>query len=75
MNDFDDVRRRLLISNLQAKRELCEMERIALMREIQSPLTPQDRIEEAVERRVELRKQCEEITARLDDLGDWSDFA
>jgi hypothetical protein len=65
MSDLDDIHRRLRISKLQAKRELLEIECAALMREIASPLTSQDRREEAVARRTKLSEQCTEITEEL----------
>jgi hypothetical protein len=46
MVNFDDIHHRLKVSNLQAKRELIEINRAALLREVRSPLTSQDRREE-----------------------------
>lgn len=69
MDEPDDIRRRLKVSNLQAKLELFEIERAALLGEIMSPLTSQDRREEAVMRRTELRHHCAEIVGLLKGSG------
>jgi hypothetical protein len=68
MDYMDDIRRRLRVSNLQSKRELLEIERTALLREITSPLTSQDRREEAFRRRDEITNQWTEIVEELQAL-------
>jgi hypothetical protein len=40
MNEMEDIRRRMRVSNLEARCELHEIEAAALAREITSPLTP-----------------------------------
>ncbi len=44
MDDLDEIRLRIRISNLQARLELCEIEILALSREISSPLTDSERL-------------------------------
>ena len=65
MDELDDIRRRLRISNLEARRELLEIERTAISREITSPLTNLDRREQLSERRDQLAMQSAEITEEL----------
>lgn len=54
MDEIDDIKHRLQFSKLLAKKELLEIERAALVREITSPFTSQDRKEEVVMRRTYL---------------------
>jgi hypothetical protein len=70
MGEIDDIRHRLRVSKLRAQRELLEIERGSLLREVLSSLTSQDRREEAMERRMDLENQCSQITERLKTLGD-----
>ena len=69
-NEIDDIRRRLQYSHLLAKRELLEIERDSLRREVLSALTSQDRREELMLRRFEIARQCDAITAQLKIIGD-----
>jgi hypothetical protein len=69
-NEIDDIRRRLQFSHLLAKRELLEIERDSLRREVYSPLTSQDRREEVMSRRFEIARQCDEISMQLKIMGD-----
>lgn len=69
MDERDDIHWRLRVSSLQAKREMLEIERAALLREINSSLTPEKQRDEALERRLVLAEQCGEITKQLEALG------
>ena len=62
---MDDIRRRLKVSNLEARRKLLEIERDALMHEITSPLTGLSRREEVLMLREELLSQWAEIVEEL----------
>jgi hypothetical protein len=68
MEPMDDINRRLRVSRLEAKRELIEIERDALLNEINSSLTSQDRREEAFARREELMSQWNGIMEELEIL-------
>ena len=70
MDERDDIHWRLRVSSLQAKREMLEIERAALLCEINSWLTPQKRRDEALQRRQALAEQCGELTKQLELLGD-----
>jgi hypothetical protein len=61
MDDMDELHLRMLISNLQARLELCEIEILALSREIFSPLTTSQRQAEAVARRDDLMTERSEL--------------
>ena len=65
MADLQDILRRLWVSELQARRELLEIQRDALMREINSPLTSQDRRAEVFVLRDELMSQLSEVVEEL----------
>ena len=65
MDELHDILRRLWVSDLQARRELLEIERDALMHEITSPLTSQDRRKEAFVLRDELMSQWAEVVEEL----------
>ena len=67
MDDLDEIRLRMRISNLQAKLELRELETLALSREISSPLTASQRRSQAVERRDDMLTERSEITKKLDE--------
>jgi hypothetical protein len=54
MDEIDDLRRRMQVSNLEAKLELLEIEGSALLCEITSSLTTQNRREQAFVKRDEL---------------------
>jgi hypothetical protein len=69
MDETDEVHRQLRISNLKAKDEMLENERAALFREVISPLTSQDRREEAMRRRAELAAQRDRILDELNHLN------
>jgi hypothetical protein len=69
LDELDDIQRRLQFSHLRATRELLVMERASLLREITSPLTSQDRREEAVMRRMDLFQQYDEITYQLKTIN------
>jgi len=68
MDEMDDIRRCLRVSNLEARRELIEIQRTALLREITSPLTSQDCREQAYKNRDELMIQSAEVVAELHTL-------
>ncbi len=65
MDELQDILRRLWVSDLQARRELLEIERDALMHEITSPLTSQDRREEVFVLRDELLSEWAEVVEEL----------
>ena len=69
MRTIDDIERRLHFSRLQAKRELFEIERTSLLRDITSQFTPQERKDSALKKRLELASECSEITRELKTLG------
>lgn len=57
IDEMQDIHRRQRVSNLQARRELLEIQRDALMHEITPPPTSQDRRKEMFARRDELLSQ------------------
>lgn len=61
MSVAEDITRRLRISNLEARLELEEIQRVTLMRTIKSPLTRADAREEALQ----LHEDSLEYSARL----------
>jgi hypothetical protein len=65
MDELQDILRRLWVSDLQARRELLEIQRDALMHEITSPLTSQDRRKEAFVLRDELMSQWAKVVEEL----------
>ncbi len=65
MADLQDILRRLWVSDLQARRELLEIQRDALMHEINSPLTSQERRAEVFVLRDELMSQWAEVVEEL----------
>jgi hypothetical protein len=65
MADLQDILRRLWVSDLQARRELLEIQRDALMHEINSPLTSQDRSAEVFVLRDELMSQWAKVVEEL----------
>lgn len=65
MDTVDDIHRRMQVLKLRAWRGLIEIEQDALMDEITSPLTSQDRREEAFMRRGELASRRAEIVEAL----------
>jgi hypothetical protein len=65
MDELNDILRRLWVSDLQARRELLEIERDALIHEITSPLTSQDRRAEVFLLRDELGSQLAEVVEEL----------
>lgn len=68
MDDLDILRRRMRIANLEARRELHEIERDALTRQINSRLkTPWQR-EEAIERRDDLLSEWAKVVEELQSL-------
>ena len=70
MDELDDIKRRLQFSHLMAKKELLEIERASLLREVTSALTSQDRREEAMMRRFFLATESAKISEQLKTLGD-----
>lgn len=71
MDDLDEIRRRLRITNLEARIELREIEAEALVREIRSPLTSAARRAEAIERRTALLTERSAIKTELDEMRLW----
>ncbi len=65
MDELQDILRRLWVSDLQARRELLAIQRDALMHEITSPLTSQDRRAEVFVLRDELMSQWAEVVEEL----------
>jgi hypothetical protein len=65
MDEMDDILHRMRVTNLEARRELCEIERIALDREITYPTTSADRRAEAINRRDEVLGEWAEIVSEL----------
>jgi len=65
MDELNDILRRLWVSDLQARRELLEIQRDALMCEITSPLTSQNRRKEAFVLRDELMSQWAKVVEEL----------
>jgi hypothetical protein len=65
MDEMDDIRRRLRVSKLQGQRDLLEIERDALIREITSPLASQERREEVFMLRDELKSKCAKVVEEL----------
>ena len=68
MDDMDDISFRLRVSKLEAKRELCEIERSALLREINSRLTSLSRRAEALAKRRVLATESAKITEELKQI-------
>ena len=68
MDDVDDLRRRMRIANLEARRELCEVERDALTREINSPTTSELQRRAAAKRRDDMWTEWSEIVEELRTL-------
>jgi hypothetical protein len=68
MDDLEDVRRRMRMSNLEARLELHEIEIAALNKKIASPLTSPRRREEALERRDVEQGEWWAIKAELDEM-------
>jgi hypothetical protein len=68
MDPMDDIRYRMRIANLEARRELHEIERAALTREIDSPLTGTPARKSAMERRDVLLSEWAEIVDELQTL-------
>ncbi len=65
MDELQDILRRLWVSDLQARRELLAIQRDALMCEITSPLTSQERRAEVFVLRDELMSQLSEVVEEL----------
>lgn len=68
LDDMDEIRIRLRISNLEARLAMREIEIAALSREIASPLTSSKRREEATERRDAEHADLGRIKIELDEL-------
>jgi hypothetical protein len=68
MDQIDDIRFRMRVANLEARRELHEIERAALTREIDSPLTSAPARKTAMERRDVLLSEWAEIVQELQNL-------
>jgi hypothetical protein len=67
-DELDEIRWRLRVSNLEARKELREIEAAALTREITSPLTSAVRQTEALQRRTVLLAEAFELKAELDQM-------
>jgi len=61
MDEMDNIHRRLTVCKLQARRELFEIDRDALVREMKSPLTSRARWQAAFVRREQLVSQWTEV--------------
>jgi hypothetical protein len=68
MDELDEIRCRMRISNLEARIALREIEAAALSREINSPLTSDTRRTELIQRRDPLLNEVSELRAELDKL-------
>jgi hypothetical protein len=68
MDEIDDIRRRLRISNLEARSELHEIEVAALTREIASPLTSAQKRAQATTRREAAFAELAVINAELEEM-------
>lgn len=68
MYNIDDVRRRMRISNLEARLALHEIDVAALNRELKSPLTPTSRQQEAFKRRDFALTEAAQIKGELDEM-------
>ena len=67
-DDIEDIRRRMRISNLEARLALQEIEAEALKREINSPLTSAQKREDATRRRDFALTEASAITVELDEM-------
>jgi hypothetical protein len=68
MDELGEIRRRLRISNLEARLALREIEAAALTREITSPLTSANRKGEAIQSRDAALTEASVIKADLDEM-------
>jgi hypothetical protein len=68
MDDIEQIRLRLRISNLEARLALREIEAAALAREITSPLTFASRRAEATRRQDAALSEASVIKAELDEI-------
>jgi len=68
VDELEDIRRRMRISNFEARLALHEIEAAALSREINSPLTSSPKREEATRRRDVLLREASVIKAELDEM-------
>lgn len=68
MHANDENRHRLVVADLRARRELFEIERATLSREMTSHSASPELKKKALKRRLELDFQCREITNRLKSL-------
>jgi hypothetical protein len=68
MDDMDELRIRMLVSKLEARLALCEIEAAALTKEIASPLTSERRREQANESRETALAQGRAIWTELESL-------
>ena len=65
MDPLDDIHCRMRISSLEARRELREIERVALSREIDSMRTTANAREAAMKRCDVIAEECAEIAEEL----------
>jgi uncharacterized coiled-coil protein SlyX len=68
IDEIEDIRRRMRISNLEARLALQEIEAAALNREINSPLTYAQKREDATRRRDFALTEASAIKAELDEM-------
>jgi hypothetical protein len=68
MDAVEDIRRRLRISNLEARLELREIECADLIRKIESPRTSLDERMDARKRRETVLSECSALRADLEDV-------
>jgi len=68
MDELDEIRCRLRVSNLEARIALLEIEAAALTREIASPLTSARRGTELIPRRDAMLTEATRLNAELDEL-------
>ena len=68
IDDLDEIRCRMRLSNLEARIELRDIEATALFREINSPLTSAPRRTELTRRRDSLLTEVSELKVELDKV-------
>ena len=68
MYELEDVRRRMRVSNLEAKLALFEIDAAALSREINSPLTSAKRRDEASRHRDFVLNEGAQVKGQLDEM-------
>ena len=68
IDEIEDIRRRMRVSNLEARLALHEIDAEALSHEISSPMTSVPKREEAIQRRESALNEVSAIKAALDKM-------